>query len=221
MSSPLDDFLDSMNTLGMAAADFVQSSLQADPFAQQKIYEKWVRADEWRLMDEGLPLALGLDPEQWRKFYDAQQDACTEAQQAMIALIKQGAGPTVSNPGDEEAQWQSPAGNYYRWLNANGQTVPDAMDAIMQFVMTVVKKPQIEEAPVAQTGASNSGREKVLIAALNILSKEPNACRDPSGLTNGQALAEMITAQSVRWFDSPIPPMSVEEMSQFLVTCLE
>ncbi len=227
MSSSLETFLDSMQELGMMAADYMQESLKNDPFAQQKIYEKWIREDEWRLHDQAIPLALGLDPQAWQEFLASvdHKAECDRLLQAIQDVIAENQGPQLTNPSDPVQDWRVPAGGFYGWVNANGITVPDAMDGIMQFVMTVVKKS--EPAPHVMSSEANISaaqamiREQVLGAAINIVSKEPDACRDPSGLTNAQALAAMIAAQSVRWFDQPTPPMNVEKMTELLEKWLD
>lgn len=223
----LADLLIQLNDL---VAEQMNVTLRQDPFAQQKMYEKWIRLDEWRLRDQGLPLALGVDPVQWASLLEMTEikDLVDKTWQAFSELSMSVSGMGVINTDNHSDEWNVSPGVFYRWLVAQGITVPDALDALMQFVMTVVKKPDslidnatLYDQAATAPGSRSSDREKVLGAAFNIVSKEPDACRHESGLTDGRALAEMIAAQSIRWFDSPTPPLSVARMGDLLEKWLE
>lgn len=229
MNDSTDKLVQAMFDLGDAALEKITENLQQDPFDQQKIYEKWIRQDNWSLRDQGMPLAVGLDPEKWAELFELSgfKELETAAWEAFESLSPTEDGPNILNLNDETGNWKVNPAEFYRWLNAQGITVPDSLDSLMQFVMTVVRKPVAQMEVSASDPASvasqfrSSDREKVLGAAFNIVSKEPNACRDDSGLSNGRALAEMIAAQSVLWFESAKPPMSVEKMGDLLEKWLE
>ncbi|MFK8068240.1 MAG: hypothetical protein AB8D52_08345 [Gammaproteobacteria bacterium] len=216
-----------MYDLGEITLVEITENLKQDPFDQQKIYEKWIKEEEWQLREQGIPLAIGLDPEKWKELFKLAgfEEVEEAAWEAIKKLTPTGEGPNVLNPEEEVEKWKVNSTEFYRWLNQQGISVPDALDSLMQFVMTIVKKPVSEAMASDQAGlfpqTRSSDREKVLGAAFNIVSKEPNACRDDSGLTNGSKLAEMIAAQSVLWFESSKPPMSVKDMSEFLEKWLE
>lgn len=230
MNESTERVVDLLIQLNDLVAEQINENLRQDPFAQQKIYEKWIRLDEWRLRDQGLPLALGVDPVQWASLLEmtAIKEMADKTWEAFCEFPSTAYGLGVINPDDHSDEWNVSPGVFYRWLIAQGISVPDSLDALMAFVMTVVKKPvsaidngsQIDQA-VAASGSTASDREKVLIAAFNIVSKEPDACRHESGLTDGRALAEMIAAQSIRWFDTPTPPLSVARMGDLLEKWLE
>lgn len=228
MDDTKDKLIQSMFDLGELVLEKISENSKQDPFDQQKIYEKWIRQEEWKLREQGLPLAVGLDPEKWKELFDLQgfKELEAAAWEALEKLSPTDEGPNILNLDDETGEWKVDPSEFYRWLNRQGITVPDALDSLMQFVMTIVKKPaepimDTSDPASAISGSRSSDREKVLGAALNIVSKEPNACRDESGLTNGKALAEMIAAQSVLWFESSKPPMSVEKMGELLENWLE
>jgi len=226
MSDTNDKLVQTMFDLGDLVLEKIAENLNKDPFDQQKIYEKWIKQDEWQLRDQGLPLAIGLDPEKWSELFDVSgfKELEQTAWEALEKLSPTDEGPNVLNLDDETGDWKVDPAEFYRWLNSKGITVPDSLDSLMQFVMTVMLKPKEEmtSAPAnVVAGSGTSDREKVLGAAFNIVSKEPNSCRDDSGLTNGKALAEMIAAQSVLWFETSKPPMSVEKMGDFLEKWLE
>ncbi len=230
MSDTNDKLVQTMFDLGDLVLEKITENLNKDPFDQQKIYEKWIKQDAWQLREQGLPLAIGLDPEKWSELFELSgfKELEQAAWEALEKLSPTEEGPNVLNLDDETGDWKVDPSEFYRWLNSKGITVPDSLDSLMQFVMTVVLKPKEQtggamasDPASAASGSRTSDREKVLGAAFNIVSKEPNACRDDSGLTNGMALAEMIAAQSVLWFESSKPPMSVEKMGKFLEKWLE
>ncbi len=226
MSDTNDKLVETMFELGDLVLEKISENLKKDPFDQQKIYEKWIKQDEWKLRDQGLPLAIGLDPEKWSELFDLSgfKELEQTAWDALEKLSPTEEGPNILNIDDETGEWKVNSTEFYRWLNSKGITVPDSLDSLMQFVMTVILKPKEDTASEPANvvaGSGTSDREKVLGAAFNIVSKEPNSCRDDSGLTNGKALAEMIAAQSVLWFEKSKPPMSVEKMGDFLEKWLE
>ena len=230
MNDKTHKLVQAMYELGEVALDKIAENLKQDPFDQQKIYEKWIRQDEWTLREQGLPLAIGLDPEKWSELFDVSgfKELEQAAWEAFEKLSPTEEGPNVLNLDDQAGKWKVNSSEFYRWLNAQGITVPDALDSLMQFVMNIVAKPTSQMMDTMSSDQANgvpqsrsSDRENVLGAAFNIVSKEPNACRDESGLTNGKALAEMIGSQSVLWFRSSKVPMSIEDMGVFLEKWLE
>ena len=226
MSDTNDKLVETMYELGDLVLEKITENLKNDPFDQQKIYENWIKQDEWKLRDQGLPLAIGLDPEKWSELFELSgfKELEQSAWDALEKLSPTDEGPNILNLDDETGDWKVNSAEFYRWLNSKGITVPDSLDSLMQFVMTVMLKPKEDMVAVpanSVVGSGTSDREKVLGAAFNIVSKEPDSCRDDSGLTNGKALAEMIAAQSVLWFETSRPPMSVEKMGDFLEKCLE
>ena len=228
MSETNDKLVQTMFDLGDLVLEKITENIKQGPFDQQKIYEKWIKQDEWQLREQGLPLAIGLDPDKWTELFDLSgfKELEQAAWEALEKLSPTEDGPNILNLDDETGKWKVDPSEFYRWLNQQGITVPDALDSLMQFVMNIVKKstePAMDGSDPA-SGVSqirSSDREKVLGAAFNLVSKEPDACRDDSGLTNGKALAEMIAAQSVLWFESSKPPMSVDKMGEFLEKWLE
>ena len=230
MSDTNDKLVETMFELGDLVLEKITENLKQDPFDQQKIYEKWIKQEEWKLRDQGLPLAIGLDPEKWSELFELSgfKDLEQTAWDALEKLSPTDEGPNVLNLDDETGEWKVNSAEFYRWLNSKGITVPDSLDSLMQFVMTVMLKPKEQSSAAMSSdpasgvsGSLSTDREMVLGAAFNIVSKEPNSCRDDSGLTNGKALAEMIAAQSVLWFEKSKPPMSVEKMGDFLEKWLE
>lgn len=229
MSDANDKLVQAIHDLGEITLDRIAENLKQDPFDQSKIYEKWIKQDEWKLRDQGLPLAIGFDPEKWSELFDLSgfKELEERAWKALESVSPTEDGPKLVNPDEQAGQWKVEPSEFYRWLNVKGITVPDALDSLMQFVMNIVKpaSQMAETLPSDKAGtvpqSKSSDREKVLGAAFNIVSKEPNACRDDSGLTDGKALAELIASQSVLWFESSKPPMTVEEMGAFLEKWLE
>lgn len=218
-----------INKLLELALSKIKQEQSIDPYREQKIYEKWIKADEWSLREHALPLTVGVDPDDSKMLneesYRAQEVATWTA---LSDAFSNSAAAALINAAEPAESWRVKPSDYYQWLNKQAITVPDALDSLMQFILSVVSKPaqshetmSIDDYANIVPQSRSSDREKVLGAALNIVAKEPDECRDPSGLMNGHALAEMINGQSVLWFDSPSPPMSVEAMGELLEKWLE
>ncbi|MGH8583248.1 MAG: hypothetical protein ACREWG_10785 [Gammaproteobacteria bacterium] len=182
-----------------------------------RLYEKWLRMPQWQARDEALPLLLGVDPGRW---LELREDA---GMQALAAQVWEGMEARLGAAGliAAGAGYLAPEA-WYRWAGEQGIAVPEACSGLMDFILRTVKRSLPEpETPAIPGDSASALREQVLGAALNILAKCPDQCYDEHGLASGTRIAELIAAQSVRWFGSPRPAMSPAEMAAFLDRCLE
>jgi hypothetical protein len=203
-------------------------SLGDDPLALTLLYEKWLKRDAWTLRGEAIPLLLGVRPEDWAVALE--ETPMRAAEQAAWNKLKdcviQTGNPKVTRLSEADTVWQVTPVALYAFTQSQGITVPDAFAALIQFLQRVIKVPVSQELsqnepPSRTSGNPPSIREKVLGAALNVLAKCPDQCYNDLGLVNGATLASLIQSQSVRWFDTPIPPISQGEMTELIEKWLE
>ncbi|MGH8507710.1 MAG: hypothetical protein ACREVH_03200 [Gammaproteobacteria bacterium] len=205
------------------------ASGSADPRMEaQLLYERWIRQPDWALRAEAIPLLIGIAPETWETSRNS--SACETLENEMWACLKRAVTeqkrPRVRNPECLEEEWRIAPIDLYQWARALGIPVPEAFEALMQYIQRVVpgssSPSAICEASHPASGHETaSTREKVLGAALNILAKCPDRCYDEHGLVSGEKITQLIAAQSTRWFDAEKPPMRAGEMADLIDKWLE
>ncbi|MEM7465317.1 MAG: hypothetical protein AAF387_00360 [Pseudomonadota bacterium] len=75
--------------------------------------------------------------------------------------------------------------------------------------------------PQPQSDIAAGEREIVLGAALSLLAKMPEKCRDVNGFVDGQAIVALIEQTAARWFADRQPAMTNKEMAEFIDKWLE
>lgn len=173
-----------------------------DKLAEQLLFERWLKRERWRLEDEALPLLAGIDPEQWREL-EADEDLHDTAA-ALTRALHDAFAADSGNDG------LAPAA-LYRWARRRDLPLPAAFDQLMQFIQSVVKGEEDAEtiAEQASTGAAVAGPdgERILGAALNVLSKWPERCRDEYGNISARCIAGLIHQHAALWFDTGRPAL--------------
>lgn len=199
-------------------------ALASTALDQRRLYEQWLRREEWRLRTEALPLLCGLAPGAWvqAQLGDAEARLWKAVQASRVAAV----GLPIVNPEAPEDDWRVRPTDCYHWSRAQGVTLPEAFEELMGFILRAVSSqaPAVA-APAPGTIAPGSGsatvREQVLGAALNVLAKCPDQCYDVHGLASGERIAARIRAQSLRWFDTAEPPMAPAAMAALIDQWLE
>ncbi len=196
----------------------------------QLLYERWMSKPDWALRAEGIPLLIGIAPDAWETLRAS--GACKTPEDELWASVRGSVvtegKPRVINPESPEQDWRCAPIDLYQWARASGVPIPEAFEALMQFIQRVVpgsssSSPDAvhrEPNPSARNDAPST-REKVLGAALNVLAKCPDQCYDQHGLVSGEKITQLIAAQSIRWFDAEEAPMRIGEMAELIDKWLE
>jgi len=184
---------------------------QADNLAQQLLFETWLKKDGWRLETELIPLLFGIDPEHW-KFIAAQE----ELQAALAPLQESLRGAFACDHGEPSV---TPV-EIYRWAAANDLKLPAAFEQLIQFIIASVKPVQTSTPPSLASSAAAGARESVLGAALNVVAKWPERCRDEAGALCASRIVGMLEDHAVMFFDSPHLPIAREDARDLIANCL-
>lgn len=203
---------------------------EEDPLEQQKLYEQWLRREQWLLRREAIPLALAVNPKEWESL--TRRDDLRQAERLVWTAVKkciadQGL-PRVIKAHETEDGWSVSPADFYLWAKAEGIAIPEPFEALIQFILRVVKRPEqsqalpcVNDRPAVIPQSRSSERETVLGAALNILTKCPEKCYDEHGFVSGAAIADIIESQSTLWFDSPDSPWPSSDMAALIDKWLE
>lgn len=150
--------------------------------ARQQLFERWSTQESWCVLSEGLPLLLGLDPDDKEQLNDPefieQRDIFWSHLQR---CVKQHVPPAILNSQEAPELWRATPVELYRWALAARVPMPDDLEALLGFVSSMIKA----EASSTTTDSNgvvpdNDGlaREQVLSAALAIVLND--LCKTPA-----------------------------------------
>lgn len=218
-----------MNAEAVAALNHLKTMLAAvcppsppgnarAPSPVQILFESWVSRDHWHLFNEGLPLLLGVDPQNWPERVAALSlTAGTEiAKAALVEVALKSSDLPILNPTQPQTDWRVSPMDLYLWTVVAGFRVPEPYATLVQFVLQVVKRPELTKSSPGAGTSGGAAREKVLGAALALLARSPESCRDEHGLLDPMHMAARIAEQSIRWFEAPTPPMPISDMATLI-----
>ncbi|MCC7411633.1 MAG: hypothetical protein IT495_08370 [Gammaproteobacteria bacterium] len=187
--------------------------------AEQELYERWLRRERWRMREEALPLLFGVDPDAWPRALEREQLAAAEATLWALLDGAHRSGPLA--PQATHAHWTITPVALWTWARSLHQRVPAAFEALVQFIANVVRRDepvgqpdvavplplQAAGAPIAR---QHSAREQILGAALNLLAKYPEACRDEHGFADARRVVARMQSQAAAWFDDGRLPVTTD-----------
>ncbi|MCB1747142.1 MAG: hypothetical protein H6977_14900 [Gammaproteobacteria bacterium] len=182
--------------------------VDAGASALQPLYETWVARDAWRRSVEAVPLLLGVDPAGWAACRQGEVAAWAAALDARL-----GADLGVASDGDV-----TPA-QLRRWARDHAVALPACAEQLLDFIASVVLGVEAEAAAPA-AAARAAEREMLLGAALALVTRFPQQCRDEHGFFDGARIADQILAKAVLWFPLQPPQASREEIAALIESYL-
>lgn len=184
----------------------LRAGLEPDAQALQPLYERWLREDTWAVPDEALPLLAGIAPDDW----DAHVERCGARSEAARLGALLAAGHAVREGVIAPAELG-------RWARTAGVELPAALGALLDFIARVLPASGTAAAPdAAPAGPDQDDRERVLGAALALVTKFPERCRDEHGFYDGERIAALILEKAALWFPDRPPSLSREAMATLL-----
>lgn len=173
----------------------------------QQRYERMLKQDAWKLGSEALPLLVGVDPRTWQQ-HVAKAGASAEA----AALHEQLAG-------EADADGCITPGALRDWARRAGIELPASLGSLLDYIARVVPPPR--EAESIQPTPASGDREIVLGAALALVTKFPDRCRDAHGFFDGARIADLMLEKAVLWFPDRPPALSRDEIARLIERSLE
>ena len=179
----------------------------------QILYEHWLKHEDWPV-EVCLALLVGVAPDQWAAHLarvDANHERVTHLEAIMGEAIESGeASDTFSRD------------SAISWLRGAGVVLPAAFARLYEFVqssMLSMSAPKSDE--LSDANADTDEKVAILGAALSIVSKEPEHCRDANGFFDGQKIVAMMMKTASRWFPLAAPRLSEQEMIELIDHYLE
>jgi len=179
-----------------------------DRLAEQRLFERWVCKERWRLRSEALPLFFGIDPDKF-KTTDA---AMPELEYELATLwsharqcVEQGLLDVV-NKEKEPEDWEVRPLVAYKWAAVSRVNLPETLVPLMDFIANSVKRENnrvavdtgVNDASV-RSDRFDSDREKILGMALAILAAFPEQTRNSKGRVNINRLMSIMGEKMEFW----------------------
>lgn len=209
-------------------ADIVEELRVAIDMAEQQltqiVYEQWLKQEQWSARETALPLIIGCDPQQWQHYLNQHELTATEELCWHI----------LSNDLGVEAGDQVSVGAITEWARVQSVTLHPSFLRIYGFVRKVMISSGMPESATTNPedmyqltheqqleNEQAQGREIVLGAALSLLAKVPEKCRDSNGFVDGAVITALIEQTAVKWFPAGSSALSASEMAGLIDKWLE
>lgn len=198
--------------------------------ATQQMYEAWCVKDYWNLQQQAIPLSIGLDPEltDWQDNPEI-KSRINEIYEHAVHCIEHNLSLSVRDKDQDKNNWEIVPAEFYRWAAVSRIEIPEQMSALMEFVISSVKTSSFatddESAPIspeATTLSHDFDKEKEIIlgAALALLAKQPDSCKDSKGKIKPSKIVNEISQQQEKWFEGKEPKLSISAQEDLLIKWL-
>jgi hypothetical protein len=196
---------------------------------QQRLYEKWVSKNSWLLKSEGIPLLLGMDPQAVNDKTEPvdNKHEHNDLWEHAKRCVEQNLLP-VSNKENSPETWEVSPVDLYCWASVSRILIPDQLVRLVEFVIHTIKQPVAEIKSLEGKNNHNSGgnrvnpetfqkqREQVLGAALAILARYPEKCKNRKGKTRSEMIVNLINEKGDIWFGDDKLLLSTAAMQDLL-----
>ena len=183
----------------------------------QIMYEAALKDECWAVRAQALPLIVGCSPETWRDYLNEYE---IFPQEEMLWHV-------IANDLSIEANAPIEIARIVEWARVQSVSLHPSFLRIYEFVRKVL----LASSPAPESAATSTNdqvanaiaqeREIVLGAALSLVAKMPDKCRDEHGFADGNIIVDLMLKSAARWFPQGEPSMSAEEMARLIDKSLE
>lgn len=189
------------------AALRVDVATESADVAYQVLFEDWLGREVWHLAHEGLPLLVGVDPVAWSSHLERHTLGGTAD-----ALLEQLAGDLDCAVDASVAPARLGA-----WAREHDCRLPAPFAQVLEFIVRVLPDSGGgRPADVAEARAVAAERELLLGAALTLVTRFPQQCRDEHGFFDGMRIADLILAKAALWFPLEPPALGRDRIAALL-----
>lgn len=190
--------------------------LDAVELTLQRLYERWLKNDEWVARSEALPLVVGVDPERWQTYL--KEYRLVDEESAVWRVFA--AGMRLGSD-----QHRVVVSAVYDWARNNGVALPLSFARLYDFVRQVTLRRESDDLVandlLQQNSATPTEHEIVLGAALSLVAKMPQECHDEHGSVDATVVSKLIMDKAARWFPTATPSMSQGQIAELIGRWLE
>jgi len=173
----------------------------------QVLYEDWLGREAWHLAHEGLPLLVGVDPAVWPSY--VARHALGGTADALLAQLA-GDLDCAVDAGVAPARLGA-------WAREHDCRLPAPFAQVLEFIVRVLPdRGGRLPADGAEAHAAAAERELLLGAALMLVTRFPQQCRDEHGFFDGTLIADQILAKAALWFPLEPPALGRDGIAALL-----
>ncbi len=164
------------------------------------------------LRPPAVPLLLGCEPQEWPALLA--RKALAEAANALTTQVARDLGCAEDACVDTMA--------LRAWAERRQLALPPALRALLDFIArTLPARAEVPQDARPAHAAAAVERERVLGAALALVTRFPERYRDAQGFYDTRLLAESIVDKAVLWFETGRPLMTLPAMTELLAAYLD
>jgi hypothetical protein len=183
------------------------------PDQQELFINKYIKLDSWNLFSEALPILIGYRPEyiNYAKLDSKYKELETLARSSTNITLK------ILNKDEPEEKWRVLPKEVVKWANLKDIEI---LYLLKELYSEKEKKKVIVSStvhPTAERHAAN--REPILIAALAVLAKYPEQCKD-NGEVSASKIYSVMMDKSLIWFEDGEPPLEERTIKEMINSAL-
>ena len=187
--------------------------IQENPSEFKRLADSYFNRDTWLLLSEAVPLGFGILPTDWDDL-SVKPDS-----RNYLSYFQADAGHTliVINPEQPIKKWRIRPSDYHDWLKSKNNFISDAFELAMSSSHELQSDKSINtDKKLHQNSVRfSSERESILAAALYVVLKESDLCRDKGEITIDR-IAGAIEEKAHLWFDDAEVPRSHRGIKELL-----
>lgn len=202
MNDTVHDAIDALRT----GLDITSSEV-----AYQELFEAWLTRERWLLAAEAVPLIIGVAPGAWsihikrHSLGQASRQLCEQ----LCAQLQCAADDAID------------VMRLYAWTREQRVSLPLAFERVVEFVVQVLPSAAIERCADMHAGAvAGDERERVLGAALALVTRFPQQCQDHNGFFDAGRIADLLLEKGAVWFPIAPPDMNRDAITNLLESYL-
>ena len=183
----------------------------ASDVAYQELFESWLTREQWLLASEAVPLIIGVAPDAWPAHI--KRHSLSEASRQLCEQLC----TQLQCAADDAIEVM----RVYAWAREQRISLPLAFERVVEFVVQVLPGAVIEHYADTPAGAAaGDERERILGAALALVTRFPQQCRDHNGFFDAGQIADLLLEKGAVWFPLTPPEMSRDAIATLLETYL-
>ena len=101
------------------------------------------------------------------------------------------------------------------WSQRTGVRLPQACERLLEYIASVVAPVQ-SAAVMSESQGASAEREVILGAALQLVTRFPDQCRDDNGFFDGQHIAALMLEKAALWFPLEPPTLDRDAIAELL-----
>lgn len=190
-----------------AVARYNEYSKDADYF--NKLFKKYLTKETLKVMDEAIPIILGVLPSDWFKL----RAKFNYGHQIFEVIDSDRYGSlNVINGDKRKGLWRVSTKEFFKWADAKGLLKAKGIIEALKSA----KGSEVVHSKPQRAKKYSKDREVLLSAVVAVLANYPEDCRQKSGNVSASKIASIVEQKSPIWWPDGEIPFSIETMARHI-----